>query len=197
MEHGQLFWTGYVPSLVTGHSGLLFGVRVWIGTITSGMPQGSVLGPILFLVYINDLPEKIISQICIFAGDMALYLALEGAEDSSVLQQDLDKLKNQVVPVTGSKKPISSTYKLHGEILETVTCAIVTMLLHQPGPQFKLPSWRNKSIYAIWNRDNSSTRQLIDTVFGDNSSTQLKTTHRHFLKTIHRHICLKVTGNHR
>ena len=47
------------------------------------------------------------------------------------------------------------------------------------------------------NRDNSSTRQLIDTVFGDNSSTQLKTTHWHFLKTIHRHICLKVIGNHR
>ena len=46
------------------------------------------------------------------------------------------------------------------------------------------------------NRDNSSTRQLIDTVFGDNSPTQLKTTHRHFLK-IHQHICLKVIGNHR
>ena len=39
-------------------------------------------------------------------------------------------------------------------------------------------------------QDNSSTRQLIDTVFGDNSSTQLKTTHRHFLKTIHRHIIM-------
>ena len=39
-------------------------------------------------------------------------------------------------------------------------------------------------------QDNSSTRQLIDTVFGDNSSTQLKTTHRHFLKTIHRHIII-------
>ena len=50
---------------------------------------------------------------------------------------------------------------------------------------------------CLRNRDNSSTRQLIDTVFGDNSSTQLKTTHRHFLKTIHWHICLKVIGNHR
>ena len=42
----------------------------------------------------------------------------------------------------------------------------------------------------FWEQDNSSTRQLIDTVFGDNSSTQLKTTHRHFLKTIHRHIII-------
>ena len=39
-------------------------------------------------------------------------------------------------------------------------------------------------------QDNSSTRQLIDMVFGDNSSTQLKTTYRHFLKTIHRHIII-------
>ena len=49
----------------------------------------------------------------------------------------------------------------------------------------------------LWDRDNSSTRQLIDTVFGDNSSTQLKTTHRLFLKTIHRHICLNIICNHR
>ena len=41
-----------------------------------------------------------------------------------------------------------------------------------------------------WEQDNSSTRQLIDTVYGDNSSTQLKTTHRHFLKTINRHIII-------
>ena len=45
---------------------------------------------------------------------------------------------------------------------------------------------------GTWKReqDNSSTIQLIDTVFGDNSPTQLKTTHRHFLKTIHRHIIM-------
>ena len=43
----------------------------------------------------------------------------------------------------------------------------------------------SKCWWMTRNRDNSSTRQLIDIVFGDNSSTQLKTTHRHFLKTIH------------
>ena len=60
--------------------------------VTSCVPQSSVLGLIQFFVYINDLPEKITLQVRLFADDTALYLTLEGANDSSVLQQDLDKL---------------------------------------------------------------------------------------------------------
>ena len=60
--------------------------------MTSGVPQGSVLGPIVFFVYINDLPEKLSSQIRLFADDTAVYLTVGGSDDGKILQTDLDRL---------------------------------------------------------------------------------------------------------
>ena len=60
--------------------------------MTSGVPQGSVLGPILFLIYINDLTDKTRSKLPLFADDTAIYLAVSNLQDAKILQQDLDYL---------------------------------------------------------------------------------------------------------
>ena len=61
--------------------------------VTSGVLQGSVLGLILFSVYINDLPDDIVSQVRLYADNTAIYLALENKGDSDKLQRVLDRLQ--------------------------------------------------------------------------------------------------------
>jgi len=63
----------------------------WV-EVKSGVPQGSVLGPILFLIYINDIDEGISSKILKFADDTKLYRKLETDSDIVQLQQDLANL---------------------------------------------------------------------------------------------------------
>ena len=60
--------------------------------VTSDVPQGYVLGPILFLIDINDLPDELASKVRLFADDTAVYLKIGGEDDSNMLQQDLNRL---------------------------------------------------------------------------------------------------------
>ena len=58
----------------------------------SGVPQGSVLGPILFLIYINDLEDDISSKVLKFADDTKVFRKVTNDTDKQSLQDDLDKL---------------------------------------------------------------------------------------------------------
>ena len=101
-----------------GHSSLTH-------SINAGDPQGSVLGPTLFLFYINDLPDRILSELAIYADDTTLFTAYRGSlstsrsQASSTLNQDLTNVvawgkdwllsfnqkKSHLLSLSGSRTP--------------------------------------------------------------------------------------------
>jgi hypothetical protein len=106
--------------------------------VTSGVPQGTVLGSILFLIYINDFPEYLThSKLRLFADDSIIYKEIIGQDDCKKLQSDLDAAarwetdwlmafhpdKCTVFTITQKKTPFKHDYTLHNHILEPVTSA--------------------------------------------------------------------------
>jgi len=65
-----------------------YGIRFWT-MVLSGVPQGSVVGPVLFLCYINDMTEIITSM---YADDTQLFRRINNDSDRAALQKDLDQL---------------------------------------------------------------------------------------------------------
>ena len=67
------------------------GSSSWMN-VTSGVPQGSILGPILFLLYVNDLPDCVNSTAKLFADDTKLYREIIDPDDCQEIQEDLNTL---------------------------------------------------------------------------------------------------------
>ncbi|MCG8075849.1 MAG: reverse transcriptase family protein, partial [Candidatus Thiodiazotropha taylori] len=111
---------------------LLDGVSSKPAAVTSGVPQGTVLGPLLFLAYINDMPECVKSICRLFADDSLLYKEINTPADAEALQEDLNKLqewerlwlmefnadKCEVLRISNKRTNINATYSIHGQTLQ-------------------------------------------------------------------------------
>ena len=105
------------------------------------MPQGNILGPLLFLMFINDLPEYISpgSTARLFAYDCNLYRTVETESDARDLQLNLDRLQQWEkdwlmefhprkcqafhIVICSKRKPVRFQYKIHGQTLEEANTA--------------------------------------------------------------------------
>ena len=99
------------------------------------VPQGSVLGPLLFLLCVSDLPEYVTSTARLFADDCLLYKEVSCSQDQLRLQQDLDNLtkwqnrwqlrfnpgKCYMMTITHSKTPVIGDCYLNNEKLQIVS----------------------------------------------------------------------------
>ena len=147
---------------------------------TSGVPQGSVLGPILFLIYINDIIINIHSEIRLFADDILLYITIKLPNDHSTLQEDLNTLtkwaddwmmkfnisKCKIMQITLHNSNSTFTYKMTNISLNIVTeHEYVGICVHH-----KL-SW-SPYIDRVWNKANRLLGFLKRNLY--NASTQIK-----------------------
>ena len=106
----------------------------WI-PVTSGVPEGSICGPLLFVCYTSDIPLQVSTECLMYADDVKLFHRIRKPGDAQRLQADLDELsrwsktwrlklnasKCFVLTLTLKRQPVTTEYKLDGIVLSRCT----------------------------------------------------------------------------
>lgn len=102
--------------------------------VISSVPQGTVIGPLGFLIFINDLPWRVQNSVRLFADDCVLYTQGDTEDDLLKLQEDLDRLEDwqntwkmkfnpgkcKIMQITNKRDPPKPKFNFCGETLEEV-----------------------------------------------------------------------------
>ena len=104
--------------------------------VTSGVPQGSILGPLLFIIYVNSISQVPLSSgtKLLYADDIVMYRPVNSQSDVSSLQNDVNSIhrwtvengltlntsKSHLMPITCSRNPLQTHLTVDGIPLETV-----------------------------------------------------------------------------
>ena len=111
------------------------GIKSDWAPVLSGVPQGTVLGPLLFSLYINDITTNTDSETRLFADDCVCYREIIGRQDTVNLQEDIDCLgswarkwgmrfqavKCNIMQITRKRiKKINASYNIEGVVLDNV-----------------------------------------------------------------------------
>ena len=103
--------------------------------VISGVPRGSILGPVMFLIYVNNIPDIITSTAKLFADDTKIHRQINNVEDTIALQIDLTTLdlwadrwqmkfnptKCEVMRISHNKDKRSTRYNVPGTVLRNVS----------------------------------------------------------------------------
>jgi exonuclease III len=126
----------WIDAFLTGRKQrvVVNGTKSETSDVASGVPQGTVLGPLLFSIHINDIVNDISSEIRLFADDCVCYREIKSEEDCIQLQEDIDRLGNwakkwgmrfqpvkcNIMQIYRKKCHLRYSYYLEGTELETL-----------------------------------------------------------------------------
>ena len=139
MEYVELPIAMWIRNFLSGRTQkvILNGQTSNSTNVISRVPQGSVLGPLLFIIYINDLLNNLLSQLKLYADDALLYRSIHTIADMHILQKDLNALhhwasvwlmtfnssKCEFLQITKKIFPLCTHYHIDDITLKQVTSA--------------------------------------------------------------------------